>query len=374
MAYTVPKLTDYSKESLDKAVRELVRAFEREAEAVSSEADWKNFRDRWMARKNGVLTLVNDLWLKAAPKADKRDVGQWVNELKTLVEEKVDRALERAKTQASWPKLSSDRLDITLPGIRRPLGVEHPVIKTWNEMVDIFCNLGYSVEEGPEIETDYYNFEALNFPPNHPARDMQDTLFVAGQDAKPLRERLLLRTHTSPVQIHTMEKLKPPLRIVIPGKVYRRDAFDASHSPMFHQIEGLAVDTNITFGDLKGTLDHAMKMMFGSSVKTHFRPSFFPFTEPSAEMLVSCFICGGSGKRCSDPCRTCKTTGWIEILGCGMVDPNVFEFVKHNGYDPAKVSGFAFGMGLDRIAILKYGVDDIQLFFQGDVRFLEQFA
>jgi len=374
VAYTVPKLTDYSEEALDRAAHDLLRALQDEADAVASEAEWKVFRDRWMARKNGVLTLVNDVWLKAAPKTEKRQVGQRVNELKTRVEQSVDGALERAKTRTSVDKLGSERLDVTLPGIRRSLGAEHPVIKTNNEMVEIFRNLGYSVEEGPEIETDYYNFEALNFPPDHPARDMQDTLFVAGQESKPLRERLLLRTHTSPVQIHTMEKLKPPLRIVIPGRVYRRDAFDASHSPMFHQIEGLAVDTNITFGDLKGTLDHAMKMMFGPSVKTHFRPSFFPFTEPSAEMLVSCFICGGSGRRGSEPCRTCKSTGWIEILGCGMVDPNVFEFVKRNGYDPAVVSGFAFGMGVDRIAILKYGVDDIQLFFQGDVRFLEQFA
>jgi phenylalanyl-tRNA synthetase alpha chain len=224
------------------------------------------------------------------------------------------------------------------------------------------------------VETDYYNFEALNFPPNHPARDTQDTLFIAGQQSKSQRERLLLRTHTSPVQIRTMEKMQPPIRIVIPGTVHRNDPPDASHSPMFHQIEGLAVDTNITFGDLKGTLDHAMKEFFGSSVQTSFRPSFFPFTEPSAEMFVSCFICGGTGMRGTAPCRPCKQTGWIEILGCGMVDPNVFEFVKDNGYDPKKVSGFAFGMGADRIALLKYGVDDIQLFFQGDVRFLQQWA
>jgi phenylalanyl-tRNA synthetase alpha chain len=245
------------------------------------------------------------------------------------------------------------------------------VIKTMHEIVSVFRNLGYSVQEGPVIETDYYNFEALNFPPNHPARDTQDTLFIAGQESKPQRERRLLRTHTSPVQIRTMEKIKPPVRIVIPGKVHRNDPPDASHSPMFHQVEGLAVDTNITFCDLKGTLDHAMKALFGSSVKTSFRPSFFPFTEPSAEMMVSCFICGGSGKRGSEPCRPCKQTGWIEILGCGMVDPNVYGFVA---YDPRKVSGFAFGMGADRIAILKYGVDDIQLFFNGDVRFLEQFG
>jgi phenylalanyl-tRNA synthetase alpha chain len=371
--YSVPKPKDFSTNTLQESFIEAKSAFQAEGSAVKSETEWKNFRDRWLARKNGLLTQINDLWLKSAPKDAKREAGQIVNELRAFIEQEISKTRDWDAAAVQFAT-ALHRLDITLPGIRRPLGAEHPVIKTSNEMVAIFRNLGYSVEEGPEIETDYYNFEALNFPPNHPARDMQDTLFIAGQERKPLRDRLLLRTHTSPVQIHTMEKLKPPLRIVIPGKVYRRDAFDASHSPMFHQIEGLAVDTNITFGDLKGTLDHAMKMMFGSSVKTHFRPSFFPFTEPSAEMLVSCFICGGSGRRGSDPCRSCKTTGWIEILGCGMVDPNVFEFVKHNGYDPKKVSGFAFGMGADRIAILKYGVDDIQLFFEGDVRFLEQFA
>jgi phenylalanyl-tRNA synthetase alpha chain len=372
--YEVPKLTDYSASALDAASRDLVTALESEAAAVSGDDERKVFRDRWLARKDGITTQINDLWLKAAPKEAKRDAGQRVNELKYKIEATVDSTLARLKGGASSGRLAAERVDITLPGIRRPLGAEHPVIRTMNEMVAVFRNLGYSVSEGPEIESDYYNFESLNFPPNHPARDMQDTLFLGGQENKPLRERLLLRTHTSPVQIRTMEKLKPPLRIVIPGKVYRNDPPDASHSPMFHQIEGLAVDTNITFGDLKGTLDHAMKEFFGSSVKTQFRPSFFPFTEPSAEMMVSCFICGGSGKRGTEPCRPCKTTGWIEILGCGMVDPNVFEFVKDNGYDPRKVSGFAFGMGADRIAILKYGVDDIQLFFQGDVRFLEQFG
>jgi len=368
---TVPKLTDYSSAALQKAADELLAALGSEAAAIRSEAAWKELRDRWMARKNGILTQVNDLWLKAAPKDAKRDVGQRVNELKNKVEQAIDAALEQTKGGAAT---TAGTVDITLPGIRRPIGVEHPVVKTMNEIVSIFRNLGYSVAEGPEVESDYYNFESLNFPPNHPARDMQDTLFIANQESKAARDRLLLRTHTSPVQIRTMEKLKPPIRIVIPGKVYRNDPPDASHSPMFHQIEGLAVDTNITFGDLKGTLDHAMKALFGSSVKTQFRPSFFPFTEPSAEMMVSCFICGGSGRRGSEPCRPCKSTGWIEILGCGMVDPNVFEGVKHNGYDPKKVSGFAFGMGADRIAILKYGVDDIQLFFQGDVRFLEQFG
>jgi len=389
--YTVPKLKSYSAAALDKAVEKLRAALDEEAKAVKNEEDWKAFRDRWMARKNGVLTQINDLWLKAAPKDSKREVGQRVNSLKSKVEWQVDNthqeisqldvldklvgpdeaSFRKDVEEARRKRRSEAALDITLPGIRRPLGAEHPVIKTMHEIVSVFRNLGYSVQEGPVIETDYYNFEALNFPLNHPARDTQDTLFIANQESKPARERLLLRTHTSPVQIRTMEKMKPPIRIVIPGKVHRNDPPDASHSPMFHQIEGLAVDTNITFCDLKGTLDHAMKALFGSSVKTSFRPSFFPFTEPSAEMLVSCFICGGSGKRGSEPCRPCKQTGWIEILGCGMVDPSVYGFVN---YDPRKVSGFAFGMGADRIAILKYGVDDIQLFFNGDVRFLEQFG
>jgi phenylalanyl-tRNA synthetase alpha chain len=379
VAYTVPKLTDYSAAALDAAVSQLLAALKEEAaSAWSSESAWRGFRDRWLGRKSGILTLVNDLWLKPAPKDAKREVGLRVNEIRVEVE---DAALKTEGLYLEWettrqPAGSAERFDVTLPGVRRPIGAEHPVMKTWREIVSVFQKLGYSVAEGPVVETDYYNFEALNFPPNHPARDTQDTLFIAGQQSKPQRERLLLRTHTSPVQIRTMEKMRPPIRIVIPGTVHRNDPPDASHSPMFHQIEGLAVDTNITFGDLKGTLDHAMKALFGSSVKTHFRPSFFPFTEPSAELYVTCFICGGSGKRGSDnaPCRPCKQTGWIEVLGCGMVDPNVFEFVKDNGYDPKKVSGFAFGMGVDRLALLKYGVDDIQLFFQGDVRFLQQFG
>jgi phenylalanyl-tRNA synthetase alpha chain len=370
VAYSVPKLTDYSTASLEKAAAACIAACTGEAAEVRSDADLKAFRDRWMARKNGILTQINEVWLKAAPKDAKREAGIRVNELKTRITEIV----EAAQVGGSAASRDAECVDITLPGVRRPIGAEHPVIKTRNEIVSVFQRLGYSVADGPVVETDYYNFEALNFPPNHPARDTQDTLFIAGQEAKPQRERLLLRTHTSPVQIRTMEKQRPPLRIVIPGTVHRNDPFDASHSPMFHQIEGLAVDTNITFGDLKGTLDHFVKALFGAKVKTHFRPSFFPFTEPSAELYVTCFICGGSGRRGGDPCRPCKQTGWIEVLGCGMVDPNVFEFVKDNGYDPKKVSGFAFGMGVDRLALLKYGVDDIQLFFQGDVRFLEQFG
>ena len=371
MPYTVPKLTDFSAAELDSAVRELLSALEQESAAVASENDWKVYRDRWMARKNGILTQLNDLWLKAAPGPSKKDVGQRVNELKGKVEQTVEATLACIQSGASSGKVAAERLDITLPGIRRPIGAEHPVIKTMNEIVSVFRNLGYSVEEGPEIETDYYNFEALNFPPNHPARDTQDTLFIAGQESKRLRDRLLLRTHTSPVQIRTMEKMKPPVRVVCPGKVHRNDAPDATHSPIFHQVEGLAVDTNITFCDLKGTLDHAMKALFGSSVKTRFYPSFFPFTEPSADVQISCIFCGGKGTRDGGPCRNCKASGWIELLGCGMVDPNVYGFVD---YDPAKVSGFAFGMGVERIAIFKYGVDDIQLFFNGDVRFLEQFG
>ena len=405
LSYTVPKLTDYSAAALEKAAGECIGACAGEAAEVGSELELKGFRDRWMARKNGILTQINDLWLKRAPKEAKRETGMRVNELKARITEIVEGAreakasremagvlasVEPDQSPLSRPEMRAGhlagatavdplfigphRVDITLPGAKRPIGAEHPVMQTWREIVSVFQKLGYSVAEGPVVETDYYNFEALNFPPNHPARDTQDTLFIAGQQAKPQRERLLLRTHTSPVQIRTMEKMRPPIRIVIPGTVHRNDPPDASHSPMFHQIEGLAVDTNLTFGDLKGTLDHAMKALFGSSVKTHFRPSFFPFTEPSAELYVTCFICGGSGKRGGDPCRPCKQTGWIEVLGCGMVDPNVFEFVKDNGYDPKKVSGFAFGMGVDRLALLKYGVDDLQYFFQGDVRFLQQFG
>jgi phenylalanyl-tRNA synthetase alpha chain len=372
MAYTVPKLTDYSAAALEQAAGECLAACTSEAAAVRDDAQLKAFRDRWLARKNGILTQINEVWLKGAPKDGKREVGIRVNELKARIQELV----EGAHVAGDVASPAAERVDITLPGVRRPIGAEHPIFKTSREIVAVFQRLGYSVAEGPVVETDYYNFEALNFPPNHPARDTQDTLFIAGQQSKPQRERLLLRTHTSPVQIRTMEKMRPPIRIVIPGTVHRNDPPDASHSPMFHQIEGLAVDTNITFGDLKGTLDHAMKALFGSSVKTHFRPSFFPFTEPSAEVFVSCFICGGSGQRGSDnsPCRPCKQSGWIEVLGCGMVDPNVFEFVKDNGYDPKKVSGFAFGMGVDRLALLKYGVDDLQYFYQGDVRFLQQFG
>jgi phenylalanyl-tRNA synthetase alpha chain len=383
MAYTVPKLEDYSNAALESAETRLYDALAEEGKAVQDEAQWKVFRDRWIGRKNGILTQVNEAWLKAAPVQSKKDVGLTVNRIKKNVEERVDTTLRflfapitevvgevalDADVLKRRSRLESERVDITLPGIRRPLGAEHPVLRTMNEITGVFRAMGYSVAEGPEIETDYYNFEALNFPPNHPARDTQDTIFVAGQEKKPQRDRLLLRTHTSPVQIRAMLQQPPPIRVVVPGKVHRADTADATHSPIFHQVEGLAVDTNITFCDLKGTLDHAMKALFGSDVKTRFYPSFFPFTEPSADVQVTCFKCGGKG------CRLCKMSGWIELLGCGMVDPNVFKFVESNGYDANKISGFAFGMGVERITMLKYGIDDIQLFYQGDVRFLEQFG
>ncbi|MGA2904325.1 MAG: phenylalanine--tRNA ligase subunit alpha [Candidatus Korobacteraceae bacterium] len=382
--YTVPKLEDSSLETLNKAQRDILAALEAEAEEVDTEERFKAFRDRWQARKSGVGTQITDLWLNAAPPDQKRARGLLVNLVKARIDEvvrgrqqwlavvasaiSIGTSVLAAEGKAADARLAAERLDISLPGIRRPIGVKHPVLRVMDEIVAVFKAMGYSVGEGPEVETDYYNFESLNFPPNHPARDTQDTLFIAGQDGKLARDRLLLRTHTSPVQIRTMEKQPPPVRIVIPGKVHRNDPLDATHSPAFHQVEGLAVDTNITFCDLKGTLDHAMKALFGSSVKTRFYPSFFPFTEPSADMQVSCIFCGGKG------CRKCKFSGWIELLGCGMVDPNVFDFVKDNGYDSSKISGFAFGMGVERIAMLKYEVEGIQLFYEGDVRFLEQFA
>lgn len=387
MTYTVAKLDDFSLDSLNREEQTVYEQLATEAKNIQSDADKKAFRDRWLGRKNGVLTQINDLWLKGAPSEAKKNVGQIVNRIKQNVTQQVEGYLkfhdlaaievvgpsitvpfEELERLAKEHALAKQSVDVTLPGIHKPLGAEHPMLKTMNEVVGVFRNMGYSVAEGPEIETDYFNFEALNFPPNHPARDTQDTLFVAGQEKKPQRDRLLLRTHTSPVQIRAMLQTPPPIRVVAPGKVHRADTADATHSPIFHQVEGLAVDTNITFCDLKGTLDHAMKALFGSNVKTRFFPSFFPFTEPSADVSITCFKCGGKG------CRLCKMSGWIELLGCGMVDPNVFKFVEHKGYDPEKISGFAFGMGVERITMLKYGIDDIQLFYQGDVRFLEQFA
>jgi len=362
----IPPLGGYSEAALDQAFAELTREVEASAQSLANAEAVEQFRLQWLGRKQGRLKSISDAWLKSAPVEAKKLIGPRFNQLKAQIEAR----LENAGGSSNQNALDAEAIDITLPGTRRALGAEHPLIKTMHEMVAVFQRMGYSVGVGPEVETDYYNFESLNFPPGHPARDTQDTLVVANQERKPLRDRLLMRTHTSPVQIRTMEQQPPPVRIVIPGKVHRNDAADATHSPIFHQIEGLCVDTNITFSDLKGTLDHAMKEFFGSSVKTRFFPSFFPFTEPSADVQISCPFCGGKG------CRKCKYSGWIELLGCGMVDPSVFGFVqsKQPAYDPKKISGFAFGMGVDRIAMMKYGISDISLLYSGDARFLEQFA
>jgi phenylalanyl-tRNA synthetase alpha chain len=360
-------LGGFTEEDLDAAFTQLAAQVDRSAKDLAGSEAVEQFRLQWLGRKQGRLKAVSDAWLKTAPPDAKKFIGQRFNKLK----DEIERRLELAGTAGvGLAELRAEALDITLPGTRRPLGAEHPLVRTSNEIVAVFQAMGYSVGVGPEVETDYYNFESLNFPPNHPARDTQDTLVLANQDRKPLRDRLLLRTHTSPVQIRTMERQPPPLRIVIPGKVHRNEAADATHSPIFHQVEGLCVDANITFSDLKGTLDHAMKALFGSAVKTRFFPSFFPFTEPSADVQISCIFCGGAG------CRKCKHSGWIELLGCGMVDPAVFGFVqaKQPGYDPKKISGFAFGMGVDRIAMMKYGISDIGQLYSGDVRFLEQFG
>src|SRR5579859_3675888 len=337
------------------------------AASLSSSEAVENFRLDWLGRKQGRLKQLSDQWLKTAPAESKREIGQRFNALKLLIESLLEEATGAGPSDAV---LAAEALDVTLPGTRRLLGAEHPITRTMNELTSIFAGLGYSVGVGPEVETDYYNFESMNFPPGHPARDTQDTLVIAGQERRSLRDRLLLRTHTSPVQMRTMEQQPPPLRIVIPGKVHRNDAADATHSPVFHQVEGLCVDTNITFSDLKGTLDYAMKALFGWSVKTRFFPSFFPFTEPSADVQISCIFCGGKG------CRKCKHSGWIELLGCGMVDPAVFAFAaeKQPAYDPKKISGFAFGMGVERIAMMKYGISEIGQLYAGDMRFLSQFA
>ncbi len=368
----VPALTAYTEQALAQAFATLAREA---AIPLSTREEVERYRLHWLGRKQGRLRLVSEAWLQAAPRDNpdaKRQLGQRFNALKAEIEARLEQAAQTAHAgtaHAARLDLESEAIDITLPGTRPPLGSEHPLIRTMHEMVQVFERMGYSVGVGPEVETDYYNFESLNFPPGHPARDTQDTLMLAGQARKPLRDRLLLRTHTSPVQIRTMEAQPPPLRIVIPGKVHRNDESDATHSPVFHQIEGLCVDTNITFADLKGTLDHAMREFFGPHVKTRFFPSFFPFTEPSADVQISCPFCAGKG------CRKCKHSGWIELLGCGMVDPAVFHFVqpKQPAYDPKKISGFAFGMGVDRIAMMKYGITDIGLLYSGDARFLEQF-
>ena len=346
-----------------------VRArFEFDSASAHDESAWKQFRDAWLGRKSGVLTQITDNWLKPATPELKRVVGQQLNELRAHVEAQIEARRVAIESGAEEAALAKERVDLSLPGVIRPIGSHHLIRQVFQEIEDIFVSIGFSVVEGPEIETLYYNFEALNIPEFHPVRDDMDTFYIELPKGAPTP--LLLRTHTSPMQIRTMEKQKPPVRVIVPGKVYRRDNPDATHSFMFHQVEGLAVDTDITFCDFTGTIEYFVKQFFGPSVKTRFRPSYFPFTEPSVEFDVSCPFCGGTGASNGGTCSKCKGAAWIELFGAGMVDPAVYGFV---GYDAKKVSGFAFGIGIDRLAMLKYGIDDIQVFFLNDVRFLRQF-
>ena len=335
----------------------------------ADESSYTLMKNAWLGRKSGVLTSITEHWLKSAPPTLKPAVGQALNKLKRHVETSLESfrlAAEKASTDSAGAR---DKIDLSLPGVIRPIGSHHLIRQVFEEIEDIFFSIGFSVVEGPEIETPYYNFEALNIPEYHPVRDDMDTFYLELPKGAP--GPLLLRTHTSPVQIHTMEKRQPPVRVIVPGKVYRRDNPDATHSFMFHQIEGLAVDNDITFCDFTGTIDYFVKKFFGEGVRTRFRPSYFPFTEPSVEFDASCIFCGGSGTaKTGGTCGKCKGAGWIELFGAGMVDPAVYGFVN---YDPKRVSGFAFGIGIDRLAMLKYGIDDIQVFFQNDVRFLKQF-
>jgi phenylalanyl-tRNA synthetase alpha chain len=339
------------------------------AAKVPDETNYSLLKNAWLGRKSGVLTVITEKWLKPAPPELKPSVGQALNALKSHVETKLEEFRVTTEHAAEETALAKDRVDLSLPGVIRPIGSRHLIRQVLQEIEDIFVSIGFSVVEGPEIETPYYNFEALNIPEFHPVRDGMDTFYL--QLPKGAPGPLLLRTHTSPVQIRTMEKQQPPVRVIVPGKVYRRDNPDATHSFMFHQIEGLAVDTDITFCDFTGTIEYFVKQFFGPDVKTRFRPSYFPFTEPSVEFDASCIFCGGAGASANGAtCGKCKGAGWIELFGAGMVDPAVYGFVN---YDPKKVSGFAFGIGIDRLAMLKYGIDDLQVFFQNDVRFLKQF-
>ncbi len=389
MNETIPQLSSFDDSALEAAFAALSGEVDAGRKEVRNEEQLEAFRLYWAGRKQGRLKLVSESWLKSAPPEARKSLGMRFNQLKQHVEAALVIAPRNLVQDAGvdpgyipWEENTKSEqrgraLDITLPGTVRAPGIPHPLLKTMHEIVSVFHHLGYSTNLGPQVESDFYNFEALNFPPNHPARDTQDTLQIAGQNDRPQRDRLLMRTHTSPVQIRTMIAQALPIRIVIPGKVHRNDAADATHSPIFHQVEGLCVDTDITFSDLKGTLDHAMKALFGSGVKTRFFPSFFPFTEPSADVQISCIFCNGKG------CRKCKHSGWIELLGCGMVDPAVFASVTEerrkinpadDTYNPAKITGFAFGMGVERIAMIQHGISDIGHFYSGDMRFQEQFA
>ncbi len=310
----------------------------------------QDIRVRYLGRKGLITSFLKGI--SQLPKEDRPAAGKKANQVRAAVENAIETAMQRIADQ---DVSAEEALDVSLPGRSAVQGSMHPVSQIQQRICDIFVRLGFDIAEGPEIESDYYNFEALNFPKNHPARDMQDTFFVS--------EDIVLRTHTSPLQIRTMEKTTPPVRIVMPGKVFRCDS-DLTHTPMFHQVEGLLVDTDISLGDLKGTLTTFVHQMFDDQTRLRFRPSFFPFTEPSAEVDILCVICRGKG------CRVCSQTGWLEILGSGMVHPALYENV---GYPPGKYTGFAFGMGVERIAMLKYGIDDIRKFFENDIRFIQQF-
>jgi phenylalanyl-tRNA synthetase alpha chain len=377
-------------EQLAPLIAGLREDFERDAATVRDDATWKAFRDEWLGRKSGVLRRITDNWLKEAPTQEsKHAAGRALNELRPYVEAVIEKRRNElegyiaahiagsASVSASLDPVevrASERVDLSLPGVMRPVGSRHPIRQTFDDIERIFLSMGYQVVAGPEIETPYYNFEALNIPEHHPARDNMDTFYMESPvvPGGARAETRLLRTHTSPMQIRTMEKQKPPVRIIVPGKVYRRDNPDATHSFAFHQIEGLAVDTDLTFCDFAGTIDYFIRQFFGPGTKSRFRPSYFPFTEPSVEFDASCIFCGGKGVTgAGATCSKCKGSGWIELFGAGMVNPAVYKFVK---YDAAKLNGFAFGLGVDRLTMLKYGIDDIQVFFQNDVRFLRQFA
>ena len=317
---------------------------------VNTKEEIERIKIEFLGRRQGKLTRILKN-MKNFPPHKRPEIGKLVNELKQEIQEELKRKIEEMGKE-----VVEESVDITLPGRKPLLGRLHPITQTLEEIKRIFIGLGFQVVRGPEVETEYYNFEALNMPWHHPARDEYDSFY--------LDNGYLLRSHTSPVQVRVMEKKSPPIRIIVPGRCYRRDAIDPSHFPMFHQVEGLAVDKRVTFSDLKGCLTYFIHQMFGKDTKVRFRPSFFPFTEPSAEVDISCVICKGKG------CRVCSGKGWLEILGSGMVDPEVFKKV---GYDPEKYQGFAFGMGVERICMLKYGIDDIRLFFQNDLRFLRQF-
>jgi len=334
--------------------------FDSELAAATSEAEAVTLRDRWVGRKSGLVTAEMKTLGRLTPD-ERREAGQRLNELKDYVEAAIEKLQAEFAARREAEQLSRERIDVTLPGRRIPAGHLHPITLLRQRMEDIFVSMGYTIEDGPEIETDFYNFDALNIPPTHPARSSQDTFYLADDNGP----GLALRSQTSTVQIHAMQRRRPPLRVIAPGKVFRRDTPDATHNPMFYQVEGLLVDHHITLGDLKGTLEEFLRRMFGPETRTRFRPSYFPFTEPSAEVDFSCFKCGGGG------CRICKGSGWIELGGSGMVHPNVLRMAD---VDPEQFSGFAFGLGLDRMCALMYGLDDIRLLYENDVRFLEQFV